>query len=100
MLEYGREPTAHKFTMVGVERVPVIYRAPLGVKLVEQHTDGPTTLFAPGDAGAFAGREGIVVTPVVERIDDEMIPARTNGRVILKSVSADYLALKGGTDSH
>lgn len=29
-----------------------------------------------------------------------MMPTATNGRVILKSVSADYLARKGGTDSH
>ena len=39
---------------------------------------------APGAAGAFAGREGIVVTPVLERMDDQMIPPSTNGRVILK----------------
>jgi hypothetical protein len=55
---------------------------------------------APGEAGAFAGRVGIVITPNVERMDDPMTPASTDGRVVLKSVSADYRARKGRTDSH
>ena len=43
------------------------------------------------------GREGCVVTPVVERYDPGL---GGSGRVILKSISADYLARKGGTDDH
>jgi hypothetical protein len=84
----------------GVEVVPVLYRGPFADKLVEQYTDGPTTMCGPAEAGAFAGREGIVVAPAVERIDERMIPTSTNGRVIFKSISADYLARKGGTDAH
>ena len=84
----------------GVETVPVLYRGPFRDALVEQHTDGPTTMCAPEEAGGFAGREGIVVTPAVQRIDERMIPTSTNGRVIFKSISADYLARKGGTDAH
>ena len=84
----------------GVELTPILYRGPFDLKLAEQHTDGPTTMCQPQEAGAFGGREGIVITPVVERIADEMMPTSTNGRVILKSVSADYLARKGGTDAH
>jgi hypothetical protein len=88
------------FARFGVETVPTLYRGPFSVALVEQHTDGPTVMCKPEEAGAFGGREGIVVTPVKERIDDRMIPTSTAGRVILKSVSADYLARKGGTDAH
>lgn len=88
------------FEKFAVEMVPILYRGPFSNKLVEQHTDGPTTMCKPEEAGPFAGREGIVVTPAIERIADQMIPTSTHGRVILKSVSADYLARKGGTDSH
>jgi hypothetical protein len=37
------------------------------------------------------------VAPVVERYDPTL---GGSGRVILKSISADYLARKGGTDDH
>jgi hypothetical protein len=87
-------------TRFGVETVPTLYRGPFEEKLVEKHTDGPTTMCKPEEAGAFVGREGIVVTPVVERLAEEMMVTTTHGRVILKSVSADYLARKGGTDAH
>jgi hypothetical protein len=88
------------FAQFGVEMVPVLYRGPLSAALVEQHTDGPTTMCKAEEAGVFGGREGIVVTPVVERIAEQMMVTSTNGRVIFKSVSADYLARKGGTDAH
>jgi hypothetical protein len=84
----------------GVEMVPILYRGPFSGTLVDEHTDGPTTMCPPEQAGSFGGREGIVVTPVVERMADVMMPTTTAGRVILKSVSADYLARKGGTDAH
>jgi hypothetical protein len=88
------------FQQFGVETVPPLYRGPFSAALAEQYTDGLTTLCKPEEAGAFAGREGIVVTPVVERLSEVMIPTSTNGRVVFKSISADYLARKGGTDSH
>jgi hypothetical protein len=83
-----------------VETVPTLYRGPFSAELVAQHTDGPTTMCAPEEAGAFGGREGIVVTPAVERIEPAMMPTGTRGRVIFKSISADYLARRDGTDSH
>ena len=84
----------------GVETVPVLYRGPFSVTEVERQTDGPTTVCAAADAGPFGGREGIVVKPAVERFDDRLVPTGSRGRVIFKSVSADYLARGGGTDAH
>jgi len=81
------------FAKFGVEMVPVIYRGPFSLDVLREHTDGHTTMCVPAAAGKFKGREGVVATPVVEA------PWR-NGRMIVKSVSADYLARKGGTDSH
>ena len=43
---------------------------------------------------AFKGREGCVITPLVEQFY-----APTGGRLILKSVSADYLDRKGAQDN-
>jgi RNA ligase (TIGR02306 family) len=80
-----------------VEMVPHLYRGPFSWEAVEEHTYGPTTLCPPEAAGRFQGREGCVVTPVVERYNPDL---GGGGRVILKSISADYLARKGGTDEH
>jgi len=82
-----------------VPMVPVLYRGPFSVDVLERETTGPTTI-TNEVAGKFKGREGLVIKPVAERYSDIMIPTSTNGRVILKSVSADYLARKDGTDSH
>ncbi len=84
----------------GVGTVPVLYRGPFGVAEVERQTDGPTVMCGPGEAGPFGGREGVVVKPAVERFDDRLVPTGTRGRVAFKSVSADYLARRGGTDAH
>jgi hypothetical protein len=78
-----------------VEMVPILYRGPFSQRLLTEYTDGPTSICAPGKAGRFKGREGVVVTPVRETFSGTL-----NGRMILKSVSADYLARKDGTDSH
>jgi RNA ligase (TIGR02306 family) len=72
--------------------VPELYRGPYYKGLVEEYTDGKTTL--SDNPGKFKGREGVVIKPVVERTDP------TIGRAVLKSVSVDYLSRKGGTDSH
>lgn len=77
-----------------VPMVPIIYEGYYSHEIVKQHTDGPTTMCDPDKAGKFKGREGVVIRPIEER-SDPMI-----GRVILKSISADYLARKGGTDGH
>lgn len=79
-----------------VQAVPVLYRGPFTRSIVEEHTAGPTTLCDAEKAGKFKGREGVVITPAQEVDYSEPL----NGRLILKSVSADYLARKGGTDSH
>lgn len=81
----------------GIDAVPHLYRGPFSWAVVDAFTDGPTTLCPAGRAGRFAGREGCVITPTSERYDPG---TGGSGRVIFKSVSADYLARKGGTDDH
>lgn len=73
---------------MGLERVPVLYRGPYSDDVLAEHTDGRETV--SGEEGHV--REGVVVRPVVERRHPEL------GRVQLKSVSADYLLRKGGTE--
>ncbi|MDP2815164.1 MAG: RNA ligase (ATP) [Rectinemataceae bacterium] len=66
--------------------VPILYRGPFSEAVMREYTDGKTTL------GAHHLREGIVMTPVKERFNSRI------GRVCLKSISADYLLRKGGTE--
>ena len=66
--------------------VPALYRGPFSAAVMLEHTDGSTAL------GGKHVREGVVVRPAAERESAEF------GRVILKSVSGDYLTRKGGTD--
>ena len=66
--------------------VPVLYRGPFSAAVMLEQTDGATAL------GGKHVREGVVVTPATERESAEL------GRVILKSVSGDYLTRKGGTE--
>ena len=68
------------------ETVPVLYRGPFSVAAMREHTDGKTAM------GADHLREGIVMVPAVERTVPRI------GRVCLKSVSADYLIRKNGTE--
>ena len=68
------------------ETVPILYRGLFSVAAMRKHTDGKTTM------GADHIREGIVMVPAVERTDPRV------GRVCLKSVSADYLTRKNGTE--
>lgn len=83
------------FRQFGIEPVPILYRGPFSAAVLEEHTNGPTTVCPTEEAGKFKGREGIVITPVVEQFCSLL-----SGRLILKSVSADYHARKGGTDAH
>ena len=76
-----------------VEMVHVIYRGPFTREILKEHVDGPTTMCEKKDAGKFSGREGVVITPIKER-------QGKIGRVILKAISADYLARKNPTDGH
>ncbi len=68
----------------GIPTVPVLYRGPFGAECLAL-TTGRETVSSRGSHL----REGIVIRPVRERHDAAI------GRVILKSVSADYL-LRGG----
>ena len=66
--------------------VPVVYEGPFGAAQLAELTDGQTSLKADHI------REGVVVRPQEERASDEF------GRVVLKSVSGDYLTRRGGTE--
>lgn len=68
-----------------IERVPVLYRGPFSKEAMNEHTNGQETI----SGKEMHIREGIVITPVVERYNNQV------GRVILKNVSADYLLRKG-----
>lgn len=83
------------FDKHGIPAVPILYKGPFSWEIVKKHTDGLTTMCEEKDAGKFSGREGVVITPVEERFDPEI---GGDGRVILKSISADYLSRKGGTE--
>lgn len=63
--------------------VPVLYRGPFSKEVVDSFTMGETQVGTDGSI-----REGIVIRPVVERFDMRL------GRVILKSISPDYLTRK------
>lgn len=68
-----------------IEMVPKLYSGPYSQEVVAEHTMGKTTL------GNHI-REGVVITTPSNRSDPQI------GRVILKSVSEDYLTRKGGTE--
>jgi RNA ligase (TIGR02306 family) len=69
----------------GIPRVPELYRGPFDKATMLAHTTGRSTI-------AEHMREGIVIRPVHEREVMDL------GRVVLKSVSGDYLTRKGGTE--
>lgn len=68
-----------------VPAVPVLYRGPFSKAVMQHHTNGRSTI-------ASHLREGVVIRPIHEREDAEA------GRVILKSVSGDYLTRQNGTE--
>jgi RNA ligase (TIGR02306 family) len=77
----------------GVHTVPLLYIGPYSAKLVEELTYGDTTLAYPEIIRSkFKGREGIVVTSLYEQVTPK------GGRMIVKSVSADYRDRKGAKD--
>jgi len=78
----------------GLQLVPIIYIGPFDPDLVEEWTNGPTLLADPTHIKAkFKGREGCVITPTTETYHPDV------GRIVLKSVSADYLDRKGAQDN-
>ncbi len=88
------DPKAALCEQFGIEMVPLLYRGPYSPNVIQELTDGPTTLCTPDKLGKFKGREGIVITPVIERL------ATNFERLILKSVSVDFLSRSGATDAH
>jgi hypothetical protein len=78
-----------------VPRVPLLYSGPFTPDIVTQLVDGLTII---GDTvkvrSSFKGREGIVITPLVEEYSPML-----GDRLILKAVSVDYLSERK-TDSH
>ncbi len=75
----------------GLQLVPIIYLGPFDPDLVEEWTNGPSLI--TGIKAKFKGREGCVITPLTEFYHEDI------GRVVLKSVSADYLDRKGAKDN-
>lgn len=71
-----------------IPQVPTLYEGPYSDEAIAAVTDGPENL--TGDGSHI--REGVVVKPIKERVAPEV------GRVILKSVSGDYLTRRGGTE--
>lgn len=92
-LDWGDlEAACNKFE---IPLVPLLYAGPWSADLVEQFTYGPTTVCDASQIKAkFKDREGIVITPLKERYT-----AILGGRVILKSVSADFNDRKGAQDN-
>ena len=82
----SRDDLTASLARLDFDRMPVLYRGPFNKTMLDAHTNGKTVL-----GGGAHIREGVVVTPVVERTDPQI------GRVILKSVSGDYLLRKGNT---
>ncbi|MFN3197738.1 MAG: RNA ligase (ATP) [Bradymonadia bacterium] len=74
--------------VLGLPRVPVLYRGPFSAQAMDTHADGKETI---SGAGRHI-REGIIMRTVPERRDDSL------GRVQLKRVSAAYLLRNGGTE--
>jgi RNA ligase (TIGR02306 family) len=74
-----------------VPTVPELYVGPFSEAKLFELRDGPAV--AGNHTGKFKGREGVVVKPLKERFCEKLY-----GRLILKSVSADYLDRKGAED--
>ena len=72
--------------------VPVLYVGDYSKEIVDHYTNG--TECVSGDLNTNQIREGIVIKPALERRDEEL------GRVILKSVSEDYLLRKGNVTEY
>lgn len=92
----------NEFVNDGIWGVPVLYRGPFSMEVMNRLVDGPTTVV--GDLNLvkqpFKGREGIVIKPVKERFDRNL--GSGSGRVILKHISVDYHERKNSnrTEDH
>jgi RNA ligase (TIGR02306 family) len=84
------EPVKIWLERYNIPMVPILYIGPFTQEVVDRYTDGPTTFNV---TTGFTGREGIVITPLKEQLDN------CGNRVILKSVSVDYHNRKGAQDN-
>lgn len=75
----------------GVKYVPLQAIRRFKPEIIDEYTSGDTLLQG---SQVFNGREGIVITPLFEQHSDVL-----GGRMILKSVSADYFDRKGAADN-
>lgn len=77
-----------------IPTVPELDRGEFSDILVKKWTDGPTTV-CPQDRirSKFTGREGIVIKPLRESVD------KMGRRLVVKSISVDYLNRKNPTDN-
>jgi RNA ligase (TIGR02306 family) len=75
----------------GVNVVPLLAIRDFTPEFIDKLTNGDTSLRC---SRSFKSREGIVITPMIEQHSDVL-----NGRMILKSVSADYLDRKNAQDN-
>ena len=80
--------------------VPILHVGFYSKEIIEEYTTGNEFISSEYNPppnvqrDSVHMREGIVITPLVERQDDEI------GRVILKSVSEDYLLRRGKTTEY
>ncbi len=86
------------FENSGVEMVPVLYRGKYSWDIVQELSDGPTTICEESKAGKFSGREGVVVLSVKEQ--SVVTSKKVFERKQLKCISFNYLARKDGTERH
>ncbi len=78
----------------GIPVVPLLDTGPFNLEHVENLTYGGTMLSDKKQIrSSFKGREGVVVTPLREQFSEVL-----GGRMIVKSVSADYRDRKGAKD--
>ncbi len=78
-----------------VPMVPLLFQGPFSKDLVGKFTCGESALCDPAHIRSkFKGREGIVITPLQEEWSEQLL-----GRLILKSLSVDYLDRKGAQDN-
>lgn len=77
-----------------VEMVPLLYEGPYYKGLVDEYTNGDSVAATGTIRSKFKGREGVVITPLTEEWSEQLL-----GRLILKSLSADYLDRKGAQDN-
>lgn len=76
--------------IVNLERVPILYKGKFSKDIMDKFTNGKETI----SGKQLHIREGIVISPLIERYDNRI----NHGRVILKNISMEYLIRTGGTE--